>query len=234
MRRLDVFCQVFSHRPESLDRGFGARCSERAVARDAAGFDPAVALPPELKIAHFRPAIEYIEEQASDFADVYYEQANVFSALVGIFGIRALDSYSPYKKHKHPDVAQQRFPDLSLGGKLKPPPLQAVESKGSRRPWAIQSHYDHPGWYVIWRYLVDPTKKVKPGRAVALWRVDVVFLSKTDWKYEGSKAGEGGGGRTHTFGVKQAAKKLQNAAVYQHPYIRIRGGGPTLFDGQTE
>ncbi|MGH7318823.1 MAG: hypothetical protein ACRELA_04240 [Candidatus Rokuibacteriota bacterium] len=202
------------------------------MARDADGFDPAIALPPDLKIAHIRPAIEYIEEQTSEFSDVYYEQANVFSALVGIFGIRALDTYSPYKKHKHPDVAQQRFPDLSLRGKLKPPPLQAVESKGSRRPWAIQSHYDHPGWYVVWRYLVDPTKKVKPGRVVVVWRVDVVFLRKEDWKYEGSKAGEAGGGRTHTFGVKNPHEKLQSAAAYQHPNIVVRAGGPTLTNGK--
>jgi hypothetical protein len=113
--------------------------------------------------------------------DLYFEQANVFSAIVGIFGVKALHAVSPYKKHKHPDVAQQRFPDLSLGGKLNPPATEALESKGSTRPWAIQSHYDHAGWYVVWRYLVDATKTIKPGRSVVIWRVDVVFLNKADW-----------------------------------------------------
>jgi len=102
--------------------------------------------------------------------------------------VKALHAVSPYKKHKHLDVAQQRFPDLSLAGKLNPPASEALESKGSTRPWAIQSHYDHTGWYVVWRYMVDPTCSIKPKRPVIIWRVDVVFLKKNDWKYETSKA----------------------------------------------
>ncbi len=202
--------------------------------RNPEGFDPSVSLPPELKIAHIRKAIDYIEKEIREFVDVYYEQANVFSGLVGIFGVRALSSISPYKKHKHPDVAQQRFPDLSLKGKLNPPPDHAVESKGSTRPWALQAHYDHPGWYIVWRYLVDPTKSIKPGRTVVIWRVDVCFIAKGDWKYEGSKAGEGRGGRTHTFGLKNPSKKLKSAIVYQHQKVVIRHGGPTLTNGNGE
>jgi hypothetical protein len=160
--------------------------------------------------------------------DLYFEQANVFSAIVGIVGVKALDAVSPYKKHKHPHVAQQRFPDLSLAGKLSPPPQQALESKGSSRAWAIQSHYNHPGWYVVWRYLVDPTESVKAGKPVVIWRVDVAFLEKTDWKYEGSTAGEAGGGRTHTFGIKKPASVLKDAAAYVLPGIVLRGGKPVL------
>ena len=37
---------------------------------------------------------------------------NVFSAIVGIFGTKALDSVSNYEKHRNVDTAQQRFPDL--------------------------------------------------------------------------------------------------------------------------
>jgi len=161
---------------------------------------------------------------------LYFEQANVFSAIVGIFGVKALHAVSPYKKHKHPDVAQQRFPDLSLHGKLKPPAAQALESKGSTRPWAIQSHYDHPGWYVVWRYMVDPTESIKPGRPVIIWRVDVVFLEKDDWKYEGSTAGQGGGGRTHTFGVRLPATKLKDAAAYVNRNVILKGGKPVMTE----
>ncbi len=143
---------------------------------DTDGFDREVPLPPDLKISHIRKAIEYIERETTELVEVYLEQANVFSGLVGIFGVRALHSLSPYKKHKHPDVAQQRFPDMSLGGKLNPPPEQALESKGTTRPWALQSHYNHAGWYIIWRYLVDPTKIIKAGRSVVIWRVDLPFL----------------------------------------------------------
>jgi hypothetical protein len=112
------------------------------LAFSADGFDKAVKLPPGLTIAHLKSAIGYVEEQAEELIDLYYEQA--------IMGVRALDSFSPYKKHKHPDVAQQRFPDLSLKGRLNPPPREALESKGSIRDWPIQSHYDHPGWYIVY------------------------------------------------------------------------------------
>jgi hypothetical protein len=102
-------------------------------------------LPKGLEQVHITKAVDYVERRAAEVVEIYYEQANVFSGIVGIFGVQALDSFSPFKKHKHPDVAQQRFPDLSLGGRLSPPAEQALESKGSMRPWAIQSHYNHPG-----------------------------------------------------------------------------------------
>ncbi len=194
------------------------------------GFDRSVQLPSDLKITHIREAIEHLEERAAELIDIYFEQANVFSGIVGILGIQALHALSPYKKHKHPDVAQQRFPDLSLRGKLNPPARYALESKGSTRPWALQSHYDHPGWYIVWRYAVDPTKRLKPGKIAAIWRVDVAFLRKEDWKYEGSKAAEGRGGRTHTFGIKLPAKLLRGRIVYQNPRVMVRQGGPVLAE----
>ncbi len=205
---------------------------ERVLAFDAEGFDRDIPLPPELKVSHIRKAIEYIEREAADLVEVYFEQANVFSGLVGIFGVRALHSLSPYKKHKHPDVAQQRFPDLSLGGKLNPPPEQALESKGTPRPWTLQSHYNHAGWYIVWRYLVDPAKIIKAGKSVVIWRIDVAFLREEDWKYEGSKATEGRGGRTHTFGVKHPADRFRTARVYRHPKIVLRQSKPALANGE--
>lgn len=82
--------------------------------RSADGFDASVPLPPSLNVVHVKNAIEFIETRAEEWLDIYFEQANIFSAVIGILGARALDSLSPYKRHKHPDVAQQRFPDLSL------------------------------------------------------------------------------------------------------------------------
>ena len=91
-------------------------------------------LPRDLKPIHIKRAVAYVEKQTADLIDLYLEQANVFSAIVGIFGVKALHAVSPYKKHKHPDVAQQRFPDLSLGG-------------GSilrhNRPWSLREARDH-------------------------------------------------------------------------------------------
>lgn len=192
------------------------------------GFNRLAALPPELRISHIREAIEHVENKASELVDIYFEQANVFSGIVGILGIQALHALSPYKKHKHPDVAQQRFPDLSLRGKLNPLPEHALESKGSTRAWALQSHYNHPGWYIVWRYTVDSTRRLKPGKIVAIWRVDVAFLHQEDWKYEGSRAAEGRGGRTHTFGVKLPSRLLRNCIIYQSPRVIVRQGGPVL------
>ncbi|HXX23854.1 MAG TPA: hypothetical protein VEO19_11950 [Terriglobia bacterium] len=204
------------------------------MARNSEGFDQDVKLPPELKVAHIRKAIEYIEKESAEFVDVYFDQANVFSGLVGILGVRALHSVSPYKKHKHPDVAQQRFPDLSLAGRLKPPPESALESKGTTRPWALQSHYNHAGWYIVWRHLVDPAKIIKPGKSIVVWRVDAAFLQSKDWKYEGSKAREVKGGRTHTFGVRNPAAKFAQTIIYHRPKIVLRQSKPTLANGGDE
>ncbi len=198
----------------------------------AADFDKTVLLPSGLTLAAVRKSIEYIEKELSELADIYYEQANVFSALVGIYGVRALDTFSVYEKSRHRDVAQQRFPDLKKRGSRTPPPPQlALESKGSKRPWELQSHYDHPGWYIVWRYLVDPTESVEPGGPLIIWRVDVVLLQKTDWEYQGSRAGPAGGGRTHTFGLKNPAKKLEGKAVYRRADIRLASGKPTPING---
>ena len=208
-------------------------CTDEAypnLALSSDGFDKTVPLPPGLTVAHIRNAIGFVEETAEELIDLYFEQANVFSAVIGILGVRALDSLSPYKKHKHPDVAQQRFPDLSLKGRLDPPKLEALESKGSSRPWAIQSHYNHPGWYIVWRYAIDPTKRMKKGRPVLIWRVDMPFLEKENWKYEGSKAAEGHGGRTHTFGVKNPATLIAQTIVYQAPGVRLSRSKPCLAD----
>lgn len=196
-------------------------------------FDDAVLLPPGLEIGAIRRAIEYVETHLADLVDIYLEQANVFSGIVGIFSAKALDAVSNYEKHRHAHKAQQRFPDLKRRGSGENPPANlSLESKGSKRPWEIQSHYDHPGWYIVWRYLVDPTETIHSGMPVVIWRVDVVFLEKEDWKYEKSSAEELGGGRTHTFGVKCAAAKLRSCAVYKRSDVILRSGKPIPMNGQ--
>lgn len=75
--------------------------------------DTSVPLPPGLSLVAIRKAVDYLERQLADLVDIYYEQANVFSAIVGIFGTKALDSVSNYEKHRNLDTAQQRFPTLS-------------------------------------------------------------------------------------------------------------------------
>ena len=55
---------------------------------DPEGFNRGVALPPELKVSHIREAIERVEGRASELIDIYFEQANVFSGIVGIMGVQ--------------------------------------------------------------------------------------------------------------------------------------------------
>lgn len=109
-------------------------------------FDESVALPPGLEIAAIRRAVEYMEKELAGLVEIYFEQANVFSAIVGIFGTKALDSVSNYEKHRHADMAQQRFPDLRRRGSgANLSPRDSLESKGSKRPWAIQPTTTIPG-----------------------------------------------------------------------------------------
>jgi hypothetical protein len=148
-------------------------------------FDQSVHLPPGLTITAIRKSIDYIERELAELVEIYFEQMNVFSAIVGIFGTLALDHNSVYEKVRHTGIAQTRFPDLchrSSGRRSNP--RHCLESKASKRPWAVQSHYDHEGWYMIWRYLVDPTESIERGKPVIIWRIDVVYLTKDDWKYE--------------------------------------------------
>ncbi len=78
---------------------------------------------------------------------------------------------------------------------------------------------------------MDPTETIEPGRPVVIWRVDVVFLERADWKYEKSSAGEAGGGRTHTFGVREPAAKLSGCAVCARDDIVIRQNKPIPRNG---
>lgn len=197
-------------------------------------FDTSVALPPGLTIAGIQRAVDYIERELVDLAEIYFEQANVFSALVGIFGIKALDSNTIYEKSPHKYTAQQRFPDLRRRGSPTPtPPNEARESKASKRIWDLQSHYDHPGWYIVWRYLVDPTTSLEPAKPVIIWRVDVVFLGKGDWTYQGSSASAGGGGRSHTFGLKYPHQKLRGRAAYRRSDVTVAGGRAIPANGHS-
>ena len=102
-------------------------------------FDKLVALPPGLTIAAIRKSVDYIERELSNFVDIYLEQMNVFSAIVGIFGTLALDRHSIYEKVRHLDIAQTRFPDLCRRGSKTNQIRHCLESKASKRPWAIQS-----------------------------------------------------------------------------------------------
>ncbi len=69
------------------------------MAANPEGFNTDIPLPPDLKIAHIRKTIEFIERETAEFVDVYFEQANVFSGLVGIFGARAV-AISPRRRSK--------------------------------------------------------------------------------------------------------------------------------------
>ena len=189
-------------------------------------------------MGQLRRVIASVENETEQFVEIYFEQANVFSALVGIFAARAFSALTVYEKPRHADLAQQRFPDLKLRGSSDPPspddslaPDDSLEIKASLRPWALQAHYNHAGWYCVFRYLVDPTGTIHTGKHMLIWRVHLAFLETSDWKYEGSNAGDGGGGRTHTFGVIKPATRFRHAAVFDRPDIVIRNGKPVPRNG---
>lgn len=118
----------------------------------AADFDRALPLPLGLDIGAIRRAVDYIEKELADFVELYLDQANVFSAVVGILGTKALSQYSQFEKNRHPDIAAQRFPDPCRRGRIgKLRPNDCLESKGSKRPFAIQSHFDHAGCSILTR-----------------------------------------------------------------------------------
>lgn len=189
----------------------------------------AVLLPNGLTLAAIQHAVDYIEREASEFVELYDEQRNAFSTVVGIYGAKALHTFSNYEQNPNRFHAQQRFPDLIRRGvplsKLRA--QDCLESKASIRAWELQAHYNHAGWYIVWRYLVDPTRSLT-GRPVVVWRVHVAFLSETNWKYEPSSAGAHGGGRTHTFGVKKPATVFADKAAYDRLDVTLRGGKPVL------
>lgn len=171
-------------------------------------------------------AVAYIEKEANDFIDLYLEQPNLFSAVIGMLGTKALDSVSVYEKNPNKHLAAVAFPDLRRRGARMPlKPIDSLESKGSKRPYTVDSHYDHEGWYIVWRYLVDPTESL--GKGIVIWRVDCAYLRKRDWRYQGSRAGVAGGGRTHTFTLR-TAKTLLGESVYVNPKVRLQGGKPVI------
>src|ERR1700683_107640 len=85
--------------PQRLFRRFSS--SRRMELMESPG--ARLPLPKNLNPLHIKKAVAYIEKQTADLVDLYLEQANVFSAIIGIFGVKGLHSVSPYKKHKHPD-----------------------------------------------------------------------------------------------------------------------------------
>ena len=58
-------------------------------------------LPAGLEPIHINRAVEYVEQRTGEWIDLYFEQANIFSAIVGMAGIKALDSISPLR-HSRP------------------------------------------------------------------------------------------------------------------------------------
>jgi len=77
----------------------------------------------------------------------------------------------------------------------------------------------------------DFAPSIEQGRPFLIWRVDFVYLNWEDWEYQASKAGPTGGGRTHTFGLKNPAAKVKNKAVFRRTGTRLSGGKPTPTNG---
>ena len=121
-----------------------------------------------MQVSAIRRAICYIEEKLADenFIDLYLEQANIFSGIVGMFGTKALDSLSNYKKSRHVGVTQTRFPDLRRRGARQPlQPDDSLECKASLRNHAIPVPLRHTvgtSCDCIWSIPPGPSKRAGP------------------------------------------------------------------------
>ena len=187
-------------------------------------FDAKVSLPPGLTISSVRRSVEYIERELAELVEIYFEQMNVFSAI-RYFRDESTGLGQQLRK-VHRSATISRFNSSRIGP--NPSPEDSLESKASKRPWALQSHYDHPGWYIVWRYLVDSTETLETDKPVIIWRVDVAFLDRTG---EASRAGPSRGGRTHTFGLHRPATKLRDKAMYRRGDVVLVGGKPVPVNG---
>src|ERR1700704_727955 len=87
-------------------------------------FDRKVPLPSGLTTTAIQKAIDYIEKGLADLVEIYPEQANVFSALVGSYGAKALDATNVYEKHRHQKLKNaavyRRKAVRIIGGKAVP------------------------------------------------------------------------------------------------------------------
>lgn len=88
-------------------------------------------LPPGLDIGAIRRAIDYLERELAEFVEICFEQANVFSAIVGILGTRALDAVSNYEKHRHADKPSSVSRISSAAGRARTP--------RQRSPWRARA-----------------------------------------------------------------------------------------------
>src|SRR5437899_2374096 len=86
-------------------------------------FNRDVPLPPGLTVTAIQKAIEYIEKGLADLVKIYLEQANVFGAIVGIYGVKALDATSVYEKNRHLDLHNNDFPTYArkVAGQIRVP-----------------------------------------------------------------------------------------------------------------
>jgi hypothetical protein len=194
-------------------------------------FDPSVPLPTGLDVSAIRRAIGYVEKELTDLVELYFEQANVFSGLVGMFGTKALSQYSQFEKNKHPDIAAQRFPDLCRRGRVgRLRPADCLESKGSKRPFAIQFTSTIPAGTLFGATSLTRFNRSRPGsRSLSGVSMSYSFRRKTGNTRAAQRALLGG--RTHTFGVKQPAKKLKGTAVYKRKDIVVKGNKPVPING---
>ncbi len=178
-----------------------------------------------IQVAAMQNIIDKVEEVASDYIDVYLDQRNLFSALVGAFAIRAIADHTVFDRNPHRYRAQQYFPDLTPHGQdpANLRPTSYLEVKASKRTWSLDAHGNHEGWYMVFRYMVMANGCHVAGhtRSVFVGRVDLMYLNQANWCYQPSLAGPGVAGRTHTFSLLQPSNTLNGNHVFLRSGIKM-------------
>ncbi len=95
------------------------------------GFDRKVPLPPELKVAHIRKAIDYIEKETSELIEVYFERVARTRVLGGPrFFVR--NCRRPHRRRSALRLLFNRIRDASARAKEKDSPAIATLRHGMR------------------------------------------------------------------------------------------------------
>ena len=203
--------------PALVQQAFLAKVAVPVV--NPAYFSNAVALPPNLSIAHLTSAlnethkiIRLINETLKKVSDrplSAYIQRNNFSGIVSNILCDSFSRLSPYR-HNH----DQRYPDLICKETHPETGLEVKSTVNANK--GGESHNGHSGWHVIACFSLDENSG--DIRFIQIMFADLVGHGQAgaDWKYQKSKVNKTTGSqRTETYiTTPGGTAKLRKGTVY--------------------
>jgi transcriptional regulator with XRE-family HTH domain len=211
--------------PQLVAGAFAGPSAFTTVEANPAYFRPPAPLPPGLKIAHLRRAMNETQRIVSLINSNLlassakplpeYIQGNNFSGLVSNIFCDAIHENSPYKHN-----SDQAYPDL-----INPKVVEKGKPVGLEIKSTVQigkggeSHNGHSGWHLVACFVIDE----KTGN-IRFVHVMLAVLNghnqlEPDWVYVGSKVNaDTGSRRTETYNTTLiGTTKLRDGSVYLDP-----------------